>query len=410
VHFSKFDGTDWQARGKVDAMGRATFQALDLPEQASPENPPAGTARLYARDVGGSARLAFRDDQGAETLIGAALPGGANGSVQYNEGGALGGLTGITVTAGAATSIALTGGTVTSSTPVLTASQTWNDAASTFFAFEADISDNGSHYTSGFLRAQVNGVDRFQVTRDDTLMFGPYDGQPIGIRRLNNGSVLGLCSLLSASQGKLAPVVSVYWDSTPLSNGRANEEVAVLRGHGTNRLSIESDSAMIHISETGRFEWEAGFANNNGRIQWIGYQKSSAEGRTFDFNNYGQSPTRADPIVSFSSDVEEGDLVHFSKYSGSLWEARAKVDVKGRATFQALDLPELATVEDPAADTARLYARDVDGVTRLAFRNAAGVETLFGAGAAAIELVVPTHTITLYDAEGNAFKVPCVPA
>lgn len=410
VHFSKWTGSDWIARGKVDVMGRATFQALDLPEQSEPENPAPGTGRLYATQAEGATRLAFRDALGAEMVLGDTAPGGANGAIQYNNNGVFGGAAGIGITSDVVTQIAITGGTATSSNPVLATSQTWNNATETFYAFDANITDTASHYTSAFFRGRVDGIDRFQVTRDDTLMFGPYDNQPIGIRRLNNGAVLGLCTLLSATSGKLAPVVSLYWDSTPLAGGRANETVAVIRGNGSNRLSIESDSAIVHIAETGRYEWEAGFANNTDRISWVGYQKSSSEGRPFDFNNFGQAPTRANPIASFSSDVDEGDLVHFSNYDGSIWTPRGKVDAMGRASFQALDLPEQADPGLPGPDTGRLYARDVDGLTRLAFRTAAGVETLLGAGTATEETIVPDRTIILYDAAGNAYKVPCVAA
>jgi hypothetical protein len=42
------------------------------------------------------------------------------------------------------------------------------------------------------------------------------------------------------------------------------------------------------------------------------------------------------------------------------------------------DLDENASPGDPAADDARVYAKDVSGTTRLAFRDSAGVETPLG--------------------------------
>lgn len=414
VHFGITDGANWRPNARVDAAGRAQFQMLDLSQQIVPGDPAFGSVRLYALQIEGVTHLAFRDSGGAEMVLtgyannvvanarattpgttggaasaqlnpsGSASPsdltiGGLSGQVLYNNGGVIGGVTGITITAGAVSVIAIAGDTVTSSSPPLSVTQTWNSAPDQFHAIEARITDNGSHYTSTLFRGQVNGIDRVLLTRDDTLMFGPYDDNPIGIRR-NNGSVLSLCSLLSASQGKIAPVVSVYWDSQPLANGRANEEVAVLRGHGTNRLSIESAAAMVHIAETGRFEWEAGYdQSGSGRISWVGYQKASAEGRTFDFNNFGQTPARADPIVSFSSDVDTGDLVHFSRYDGSLWNPRGKVDAMGRAMFQSLDLPRQAGPGNPEAGNGRLYAKDVGGTTKLAFLDETGAESVLGA-------------------------------
>ena len=48
------------------------------------------------------------------------------------------------------------------------------------------------------------------------------------------------------------------------------------------------------------------------------------------------------------------------------------------------DYPEIVTPANPTANTARIYAKDDGGITRLAMRDSAGVETVLGADATAV--------------------------
>ncbi len=65
-----FDGTNWVTAGLQ--LG----QYLDLAEISPPSSPGSDVARLYAKDVGGITKLAFKDHAGTETVLGSGGGGG----------------------------------------------------------------------------------------------------------------------------------------------------------------------------------------------------------------------------------------------------------------------------------------------------------------------------------------------
>lgn len=62
--------------------------------------------------------------------------------------------------------IVINGGTVTDSTPLLSLTQTWNDAADTFHLDTANVTNTASQAGSTLIRRQVGGVDIFSVRSD----------------------------------------------------------------------------------------------------------------------------------------------------------------------------------------------------------------------------------------------------
>ena len=64
-----------------------------------------------------------------------------------------------------ATPVTLTGGTVTTSTPVIDASQTWNAGAVTFIADDINITNTASASTSRLFRRRVGGSEVTAITR-----------------------------------------------------------------------------------------------------------------------------------------------------------------------------------------------------------------------------------------------------
>jgi len=72
-------------------------------------------------------------------------------------------------------------------------------------------------------------------------------------------------------------------------------------------------------------------------------------------------------------------LGHFDEaalysFNGTNWV------VAGPQLGQYIDLAEISPPSSPGADEGRLYAKDVAGVTKLAFRDHAGTETVLGSG------------------------------
>lgn len=94
--------TDYLLNNAADTTsGRITMAGADMggnyvdyTEMAAPSNPGANIARMYCKDDGGTTKLYFRDSAGDETELGggAGAPGGADTQMQYNNGGAFGGI------------------------------------------------------------------------------------------------------------------------------------------------------------------------------------------------------------------------------------------------------------------------------------------------------------------------------
>ena len=92
-------------------------------------------------------------------------PGGSSGDVQYNNAGSFGGVSGLTLTSGTLKSVAFTGGTVTTSAPMISGSQTWNAGAQAFHLDTMDVTNTASATGSTLFRRQVGGIDIFNLAK-----------------------------------------------------------------------------------------------------------------------------------------------------------------------------------------------------------------------------------------------------
>ena len=68
-----------------------------------------------------------------------------------------------------ATSVSVTGGTVTADTPVYNATQTWNAGGVTFTGLKFNVTDTASAAASLLLDLQVGGASKFKVQKDGTI-------------------------------------------------------------------------------------------------------------------------------------------------------------------------------------------------------------------------------------------------
>jgi len=110
------------------------------------------------------------------TYIGANGAAGTSGQVQYNNGGAFGGMSGTTWT-NASQSLAIsstgTGTGITTSNPVLNLSQTWNAGAVTFTGLKFNATDTASASGSLLLDIGTGGgtyVSKFKVDKSGALI------------------------------------------------------------------------------------------------------------------------------------------------------------------------------------------------------------------------------------------------
>lgn len=142
-----------------------------------------------------------------------------------------------------------------------------------------------------------------------------------GIALIGGQGEMALTSQINPSSGLPGQVVRWYWE-----NGVFGDS-AVLHGMGANRLSIESEAAMVHISKTGRFEFEGQITP---RLSFVGFETATAAGKTIDFTNFGQTPVRANPIVSMSAENIADDVLHIGTTDGSGgYTANARISADG---------------------------------------------------------------------------------
>lgn len=122
--------------------------------------------------TGASGTTFWRGDATWATPAGGS-PGGASLTLQYNNAGAFGGMSG-TSWDDTNRSLTLTGATVTTSKPVLNLSQTWNDGAVAFTGLQFNATSTASSGGSLLLDLQLAGVSAFSVRKDTSVAFqGP---------------------------------------------------------------------------------------------------------------------------------------------------------------------------------------------------------------------------------------------
>lgn len=168
-------------------MADSTLSAL-----TAATTPLAGTEDLYIVQGGTSKKVAASAFQaplvsgtniktvngssllGSGDLTVSASAGGANTQVQFNNSGELGGDAGLTYnsTTGGLT---LSGKTVTTSNPVIDASQTWNNSGVTFTGIKFNVTDTASAAGSLLMDLRVGGVSRFAVRKNGSAFLSSSD-------------------------------------------------------------------------------------------------------------------------------------------------------------------------------------------------------------------------------------------
>lgn len=91
-------------------------------------------------------------------------PGGSTLQLQYNNAGAFGGMSG-TSWDDTNRALTITGATITASTPILSMTQTWNNAAALFKGILFNVTNTASNSSSDIIDLQVGGVSQFRVNR-----------------------------------------------------------------------------------------------------------------------------------------------------------------------------------------------------------------------------------------------------
>lgn len=322
----------------------------------------------------------------------------------------------------------------------------WNDPGIQYTSIKMNITDIASAPGSLPLDLLVNSASVFSVDKDGGFTIQRSTGSSLGgMAVAGNGGEMALTSQIDPGSGQPAHVMRYYWENAQI--GSAEGSAAVLRGMGTNRFSIESVAALVHIAGNGRYEWEGLGAE---RLHWVGYEAGSSIGKTIDFNNTGQSPTSANPVVSITVGDIACDTLHLCTWDpeaegyitnarfdgsgnlhvpsilvGSFIEINSAPSVTSGLIVQAsgegwarMFLGYDASLDKPflsfgPGDNARdaFIIRSAPGVLEARVSSQGGFATvqakLKTAAMAVSGEVTPDKYLILYDAAGTAYKVPC---
>lgn len=323
---------------------------------------------------------------------------------------------------------------------------TWNDPGIQYTSIKMNIADLASAPGSLPLDLLVNASSVFSVAKDGGFSITNATGTSFGgMVVAGNAGEMALTSQVDPNSGAPAHVMRYYWETGPI--GSAEGSTSVLRGMGMNRFSIESIGALVHIAGNGRYEWE-GFGAE--RLHWVGYEAGSSIGKTIDFNNTGQAPTAANPVVSITVGDIASDTLHLCTWDPESEGYITNVRFDGAGNLHVPSVLVSSYVEvtsEPDVTSGLIVQATGEGWARIFlgydgssnkpfmsfgpgdnardsffFRSAPGafearvsVDGPFATVQAKLKTaemavsgaVTPDKYLILYDAAGTAYKVPC---
>jgi hypothetical protein len=164
--FKLGDGTtEWNNLSYVGIQGPQGIPGIDGSDGSDGSD---GVGVVQGGTTGQALVKASDDDYDTTWSTVTTTPAGSDTQVQFNDGGAFGGDSGLVFNK-TAKSLTLGGATVTASSPVLNLSQTWNSGATTFTGLLFNATDTASAAASLLMDLQVGGVSRSRFTKNGSL-------------------------------------------------------------------------------------------------------------------------------------------------------------------------------------------------------------------------------------------------
>jgi len=191
----------------------------------------------------------------------ASSPGGSDTQVQFNDGGSFGGDAGLTFNK-TSKSITLGGATVTTSSPVIDAAQTWNAVGTTFTGLKFNATDTASASGSLLMDLQVGGASRLNVTKAGAVTASGQFNSATGFRSsansggisvTENGSLVGIYSnntiqaYLNGASWAFGSTITFNWSSGSASSGSVD---LTLRRRGAANLQLGAADAAAPVAQT----------------------------------------------------------------------------------------------------------------------------------------------------------------
>ena len=306
-------------------------------------------------------------------------------------------------------SLAITGGTVTANNPVLSATQTWNNAAVTFTGWQLNVTDTASNAGSLLMDLQVGGSSRFSVNKSGNITAvsgsatavslavggagtGVYSRSAgflnlsaSGTARVDISNVetlfgtnVGIGTSLSATSGSF---VYLNCDAANTLAQRNGVNAQTLRVYNTftdasnyERLSVGWSGNVLTIQNQNAGTGLARDIN----IIGITYLQPAGNKELLIYNAYNSTI----PTVAIYGGSGVGDYLRFNTQTLDFYPASSGTWSIGRTAlpFKNLFLRDYAEMNEmaaapaaPAANQVRIYAEDNgSGKTRLMARFATG--------------------------------------
>jgi hypothetical protein len=299
-------------------------------------------------------------------------------------------------------SLSITGGTVTANNPVLSATQTWNNAGVIFTGWRLNVTDTASAAASLLMDLRVGGVSRFFVGKDSSFSYRAASNQEVAwdgryLRLARNTSVTPSFTF-DAGFGytiNLASPTSINWTA---SNSDAAPDLSILRDAAdtlAQRRGANPQTFRIYRTFTDASNYE------RANIGWVGSnfditteQAGTGAGRNIRIfpvefisggNNLGlllyNAFNSVIPTISIYGGSGANDYLVFNTSSldfypsgsGSWSIGRTALPFKNLFLRDYMEMTEMTAPAAPAANQVRIYAEDNgSGKTRLMARFATG--------------------------------------
>jgi len=292
---------------------------------------------------------------------------------------------GTSLVAGGATAL-------TASAPVLNAVQTWNNSGVSFTGLRLNVTDTASLSGSVLLDLQIGGGTKFKVNKDGTILIAPgasgslslpliqLGAAAAGVIRLNNAAALtgSSTTFLTGDNGTAgrAQVSSLGFQSSLVSAGNSD---LILEREAANILALRngtnSQELRIYNTFTDASNYERAFTKWSSNILNFGTESA------------GTGTARSITIAAASNSgvkIRSGGIgiVTISAASGLTFDLDNNYDIGASGANRPRDIFAAGKIKGQLQTHAN----------------------------AVTETIVPDKTITLYDAAGTAYKVPCVAA
>lgn len=305
--------------------------------------------------------------------------------------------------------LTITGGTVTTNTPFLQATQSWNAGGVTFTGLKVNITDTASAAGSLLMDYQVGGATKFSVTKAGTVSIATGATYQVNGTTVLSATALG-STVVSSSLTSIGTLASGAVPASLVTAGTFGAGNFTFAGtiSGVTTLStsgpgliyagaVPVDSSVVSAYVAGYNGFGAKVSNNS----YFNFSGSNASGtRTFFVNGYGVVSASAGDFGATGAAIQTGDIivsraattgvVYFGSTSNYLYYNAGTFQLTGNL----------------AAGTDATYDIGASGATRFRdfylSRNATIGGTLGVTGAATFSSTVQIGTVSTLSQSGNS--------